>query len=137
MSLEEGCHIATKVISESGWTLVLLHMLAFTQCDSEVVEYGRAACDLVATRASLAAWSGVAGSHPVLTKREHQVLQDIVRGATMQEIAIKLGRSPHTVHDHIKSVHAKLGVGSRGALVARYCGWLEPSTPLESNERAP
>ncbi|WP_280424059.1 helix-turn-helix transcriptional regulator [Nocardia carnea] len=54
-----------------------------------------------------------------LTSRELQITQLIVRGLTTGEIAGTLFLSPHTVRDHIKSVFAKVEVGSRGELVAR------------------
>ena len=40
----------------------------------------------------------------------------------MREIADALERSPHTVHDHVKSLHRKLNASSRGELIARTLG---------------
>lgn len=52
-----------------------------------------------------------------LTQREGEVLDELVGGRSVAEIARALGRSHYTVHDHVKSLHRKLGVHSRAALV--------------------
>ncbi len=43
----------------------------------------------------------------------------MVDGSDAVEIARTLFLSPHTVRDHLKAIFAKMGVGSRGELVAR------------------
>ena len=57
-----------------------------------------------------------------LTAREREVLGAIARGGSTSEIAAELFLSPHTVRDHIKTVFEKVGVSSRGELVARLFG---------------
>lgn len=61
------------------------------------------------------------GSH-WLTQREQVILQHLLLGKSVREIADELGRSPHTVHDHVKSLHRKLRANSRGELVAKALG---------------
>jgi DNA-binding CsgD family transcriptional regulator len=53
-----------------------------------------------------------------LTEREREITRLIARGAGTVEIAGELYLSPHTVRDHVKAVLAKVGVSSRGELVA-------------------
>ncbi|TQS41174.1 response regulator transcription factor [Cryptosporangium phraense] len=53
-----------------------------------------------------------------LTPREQQVTRAVARGLTSQEIAAELFLSPHTVRDYLKTIFAKVGVSSRGELVA-------------------
>jgi len=48
-----------------------------------------------------------------LTKRELEVLRLLVGGLTYGEIAEQLVLSFHTVHAHVRSIYAKLGVTSR------------------------
>jgi len=59
-----------------------------------------------------------------LTHREREVLQGMVDGLTRQQIAHRLGMSPHTVRTHIHAVLHKLGVHSslRAVAVARQAG---------------
>lgn len=54
-----------------------------------------------------------------LTVREQQITSAVARGLSNQEIAAQLFLSPHTVRDHLKAVFAKVGVGTRGELVAK------------------
>lgn len=54
-----------------------------------------------------------------LSPREREVLGAIARGASTAEIAAELFLSGHTVRDYVKTVFEKLGVSSRGELVAR------------------
>jgi DNA-binding CsgD family transcriptional regulator len=54
-----------------------------------------------------------------LTDREQQITRLIARGAGTAEIADELFLSAHTVRDHVKAIFAKVGVSSRGELVAR------------------
>ena len=53
-----------------------------------------------------------------LTAREQEIAQLIARGAGTAQIAEALFLSAHTVRDHVKSVLHKVGVCSRGELVA-------------------
>lgn len=75
---------------------------------------------LLAERAALAMPAGQNISW--LTDREQDVLDRLTLGRSVREIAEDLGRSPHTVHDHVKSLHRKLSASSRGELVARALG---------------
>ncbi|CAM3017972.1 LuxR C-terminal-related transcriptional regulator [Prescottella defluvii] len=54
-----------------------------------------------------------------LTAREAEVLDHILAGETRVEVARQLFVSPYTVQDHLKSIYAKIGVGSRQELVAQ------------------
>jgi DNA-binding CsgD family transcriptional regulator len=54
-----------------------------------------------------------------LRPRELDVTRLIARGLGTSQIAAELHLSPHTVRDHVKAVFEKVGVSSRGELVAR------------------
>ena len=54
-----------------------------------------------------------------LTPRERDVVRAIARGLSTPEIAAELYLSAHTVRDYLKTIFDKVGVGSRGELVAR------------------
>jgi DNA-binding CsgD family transcriptional regulator len=53
-----------------------------------------------------------------LSRRERQLTQLIARGVATAEIAERLHLSRHTVRDYIKAIFEKVGVSSRGELVA-------------------
>lgn len=57
-----------------------------------------------------------------ISPKELDVLDQLVLGKSVREIAEAMDRSPHTVHDHVKSLHRKLGASSRGELIARALG---------------
>jgi DNA-binding CsgD family transcriptional regulator len=54
-----------------------------------------------------------------LSARESQITECIARGFATAEIADRLHLSPHTVRDHVKAIFGKVGVSSRGELMAR------------------
>jgi DNA-binding CsgD family transcriptional regulator len=54
-----------------------------------------------------------------LTQREVEVTRMVARGLGTSRIAEDLVLSPHTVRDHVKSVLEKVGVSSRGELIAK------------------
>lgn len=54
-----------------------------------------------------------------LSPREQDVVRAIARGCSTPEIAAELFLSAHTVRDYIKAVFDKVGVNSRGELVAK------------------
>ena len=57
-----------------------------------------------------------------LTARERELLHRLARGADTRQLAREMQLSPHTVQDHLKSVFAKTGSGTRGTLLARALG---------------
>jgi len=48
-----------------------------------------------------------------LTNAEHQIVNQLVRGRTAEDIACETGSSIGTVRTHIRSIYAKLDVSSR------------------------
>jgi DNA-binding NarL/FixJ family response regulator len=54
-----------------------------------------------------------------LTTRENEILRLLVQGLTMKETAMELGLSPNTLIPHMKHIYSKLGVHSRGQLIAK------------------
>jgi DNA-binding CsgD family transcriptional regulator len=54
-----------------------------------------------------------------LTARERDLCREVINGGSTSEIAGRLFISSNTVQDHLKSIFAKVGVRSRGELVAR------------------
>lgn len=54
-----------------------------------------------------------------LPPRLRQVLACLMEGDSEQQVARRLGISAHTVHEHVKRLHRRLGVSSRGELLAR------------------
>ncbi|RMH13179.1 MAG: LuxR family transcriptional regulator [Planctomycetota bacterium] len=85
---------------------------------------------LLTHRARLALGTSQDSTQTWLTVREQQVLEQLVLGKSVRQIAEDLGRSPHTVHDHVKSLHRKLGASSRGELIARALGYIEEGTRI-------
>ncbi|MEZ5739807.1 MAG: response regulator transcription factor [Burkholderiaceae bacterium] len=57
------------------------------------------------------------GDKSLLTGRESDVLQQIAKGFSYEEISHSLGISVHTVTTHIKNIYRKLAVRSRGEAV--------------------
>mgnify|MGYP000020274480 CR=1 FL=1 len=92
--------------------------------DDEHAAILSATLPLLAERAVLAIGERRAGASRWLTIREQQVLEQLTLGHSVREIAETLDRSPHTVHDHVKSLHRKLNASSRGELIARALGHL-------------
>jgi DNA-binding CsgD family transcriptional regulator len=92
-------------------------MQRFDRAEPEMLS---ALLPILSSRASLA--YGQNFTQP-LTTREQLILVELVSGASVREIAERIGRSPHTVHDHVKSLHRKLNASSRGELVSRYLGF--------------
>jgi DNA-binding CsgD family transcriptional regulator len=93
---------------------------------------------VLARRAIMAIGSDPSEAAHWLTAREQVILQHLLLGKSVREIAEELGRSPHTVHDHVKSLHRKLNASSRGELVAKALGYadLNPSKTHEHNGTA-
>lgn len=58
-------------------------------------------------------------SHYGLTDREKSILQRLVDGLTMEQIAGSLGLSYHTIGNHLRNIYRKLHVSSRSRAVAK------------------
>jgi DNA-binding NarL/FixJ family response regulator len=59
----------------------------------------------------------------VLTQREREVLRQIARGQSTQDIATALGMSAKTVDSHRRNMREKLGLGSASDLVRYAVQW--------------
>jgi DNA-binding CsgD family transcriptional regulator len=62
-----------------------------------------------------------------LSEREREVTRLVAHGLPTSEIAARLHISAWTVQDHLKAIFEKVGVGTRGELVARL--FFEPQGP--------
>jgi DNA-binding CsgD family transcriptional regulator len=54
-----------------------------------------------------------------LPPRLQQTLEALSNGASEKEVSVQLGISRHTVHNYVKALHQRLGVSSRGELLAK------------------
>jgi DNA-binding CsgD family transcriptional regulator len=54
-----------------------------------------------------------------LTPREQEITKAVARGLATAELAEALHLSAHTVRDYLKGIFEKVGVSSRGELVAK------------------
>ncbi|MHC4976302.1 MAG: helix-turn-helix transcriptional regulator [Planctomycetota bacterium] len=98
---------------------------SLTAADAAVLS---AALGPLSRRAMLAFGASPSETVRRLTPREEEVLEHLALGKSVKQIASELRRSPHTVHDHVKSLHVKLHASSRGELIARALGHLKPVT---------
>ncbi|MBW0176897.1 response regulator transcription factor [Sediminibacterium sp.] len=55
----------------------------------------------------------------MLTKREKEVVEELVKGFSYKEISHSLNISPSTVNDHLKNIYHKMGVKSKSELIAK------------------
>jgi|RhiMetdeSRZDD1v2_1073273.scaffolds.fasta_scaffold54050_5 DNA-binding CsgD family transcriptional regulator len=75
-----------------------------------------------------------------LTERERDVLLQTIRSRSAKEAAAALGLSAYTVVDHLRAVFEKVGVRSKGELVARiffehyYPGLLGEAGPADVSD---
>lgn len=53
-----------------------------------------------------------------LAPRVAQTLERVLKGDSEKQIAAKLGLSPHTVHDYMKTLYREFGVSTRAELLA-------------------
>jgi len=63
----------------------------------------------------------------VLSAREAETLQLLLRGHSSKSIARRMGKSPDTVKVHRKRIYAKLGVATQGELFAKFLKALSAS----------
>ena len=71
------------------------------------------------------------------SQRELEVTRLIASGLGTSQIAKRLFLSPHTVRDHVKAVFEKVGVSSRGELVAKVFAEHYAPIPMRSRPRLP
>jgi DNA-binding CsgD family transcriptional regulator len=107
-----GCVVALYIVIPEA---------AAPHADEAVIAL-EAGLPILAKRAAMALGTEPCTNAPWLTAREHEVLEQLILGRSVKQIAEVLGRSPHTVHDHVKSLHRKLNASTRGGLVARALG---------------
>ena len=68
--------------------------------------------------AGILATAGVATDHPLLTKREREVLRLLADGHSNEEIGKRLFLSPETIRTHVQKAMRKLEADTRTQAVA-------------------
>ncbi len=106
---------------------------SFEEADADAM---RALIGVLARRGALAFGAGNKRTSAALTMREEEVLSQLTLGKSVKQIAADMMRSPHTVHDHVKSLHRKLNASSRGELIARALGHLGEQATCEVRTEA-
>lgn len=67
--------------------------------------------------------------HVALSPREREIVRMVAQGHSNKVIADVLSISTWTVCTHLRRIFAKLGVGSRAAMVAQLMGTSPPARP--------
>lgn len=96
----------------NGYLLKNVSAEEFAACLTSVVEGQTFVCS--EAKALLASMHEVS---PTLTNREREILQLIVQGYTIKEIAEKLYLGFETIHSYTKSLRQKLGCNNSASLV--------------------
>ncbi|MBX3388192.1 MAG: hypothetical protein KF691_01910 [Phycisphaeraceae bacterium] len=86
-------------------------------------------------RARLALSSAGHESSDWISPREQEILNQLVLGKSVRQIAEETGRSAHTIHDHVKNLHRKLNATSRGELIARALGHVSQGARIRESSR--
>lgn len=60
------------------------------------------------------------GLEKILTKREIEVVNYLLKGMAYKEIASNMKISFYTVNDHVKKIYAKLNINSKGELLSLF-----------------
>lgn len=102
--------------------------------EAGVASVVKALMPLLAARARTA-FGDESSPSSAISDREQVVLNQLILGKSVRQIAEELGRSPHTVHDHVKSLHRKLNASSRGELIARVLGYVSKATRIRDTHR--
>lgn len=113
---------ASKTLRESGDLWLNLYVVLPRLADNL---HDAALCETIFSVLSTRAEHALPSSNGVirwLTRREAEVLDQLVLGYSIREIAEILTLSHHTVQDHVKHLHTKLEAGNRGEVVARALG---------------
>lgn len=124
---------------KTGFVLIILlaspadpHAFA-SESDPELTQTIAQLVPLISTKAKTAL-EHVSNPKAWLTEREQEILDQLILGNSVRVIAESLGRSAHTVHDHVKNLHKKLGASSRGELIAKALG--HTTTPQDQSTPA-
>lgn len=64
-----------------------------------------------------------------VTTAQRRVLELLLEGLSEPQIAQRIGRSKHTVHDHTKGIYSALGVNTRVGLVLLFSRPVEVQAP--------
>ena len=111
---------AAQLFRDLGWPLLEAQALELAGKEHEALQLYRNASDAFDVR-RLEAWLAAhrRGRAPTeLTAREQEILGLLVAGKSNRAIAQTLVISERTVENHVSSVLAKYGVGSRAELIA-------------------
>lgn len=110
--------VAARPIAEGVELVLSVHRVKpppFSRADADLLHEAIDGMGLIGSR--LARSFGLPGPQ-ALSPRERQTLSKLLQGRSEAEVADELALSPRTVHDYVVSVHRKLGVRSRGELLA-------------------
>jgi DNA-binding CsgD family transcriptional regulator len=108
-----GQPVVDTVPTPDGWVALQGELVDGGQPGEVAVTIQAASCRVLLPAA--AAWHG-------LTPREQAVIERILDGLPVKQIAVRLGLSIHTVKDHLKAIYRKIGVNSRDELIAGLAG---------------
>lgn len=127
--------------SHPGFVLIAVIAMGASQDQTSASKSANLTTKALATltpllsRKAHAALKEVTNPKAWLTDREHEILDQLIVGHSVRVIAENLDRSAHTVHDHVKNLHKKLGASSRGELIATALG--HPIQPKLQHTPAP
>lgn len=124
--LPQGCVAASTTTVSAAFVLVVWVWQSFDAPSAINLGLLDAATDFVGSLAGGLCMSA-RSTIDWLSPSETAVLDLIVVGHTVPEIGQAISRSANTVHDHLKSIHRKAHVHSRGELVSAALGQRPPA----------